>query len=48
MVRECRSGYGRTWERQRRYLWSKEMEQECYEEEVQSYQKTDYKPIIYL
>ena len=25
----------------------KEMEKECYEEEVQPYQKTDYKPIIY-
>ena len=23
-----------------------EMEKECYEEEVQSYRKTDYKPII--
>ena len=26
----------------------KEMEKECYEEEVQPYRKTDYKPIIYI
>ena len=25
-----------------------EKECECYEEEVQPYQKTDYKPIIYI
>ena len=24
------------------------MEKECYEEEVQPYRKTDYKPIIYI
>ena len=24
------------------------MENECYEEEVQPYRKTDYKPIIYI
>ena len=27
---------------------NKEMEKECYEEEVQPYRKTDYKPIIYI
>ena len=26
----------------------KEMEKECYEEEVQPYRKVDYKPIIYI
>ena len=48
MVRECRSGYGRTWDWQRRCSWQKEMKKECYEEEVQPYRKTDYKPIIYI
>ena len=43
---ECRSGYGRTWDWQRRCPWQKEMEKECYEQEVQSYRKTDYKPTI--
>ena len=27
--------------------WQKEMEKECCTEEIQPYQKTDYKPIIY-
>ena len=43
--RECRSGYGRTRDRQR--CNEKEMERECYEEEVQPYRKMYYKPIIY-
>ena len=48
MVRECRSGYGRTGDRQRRRPWSKAMEKECHEKEVQPYRKTDYKSIIYI
>ena len=48
MVRECRYGYGRTWNRQRRCPWQKELEKECYEEGIQTYRKTDYKPIIII
>ena len=33
----------------RKYVYDiKKMETECYEEEVQSYRKTDYKPIIII
>ena len=34
-------------DRQRICARQEEMEKECYDEEVQPYRKTDYKPIIY-
>ena len=45
-VRECGSRYGRLEIDREDVHDRKECEMECYEEEVQPYQKTDYKPIL--
>ena len=47
MVRECGIMCDRTRYRQRRHLCQEELEKECYEQEFQSYCKSNYKPIVY-